>query len=342
MLIGQGGVSISIKAPEAVDSIRLKVFSPSDFSYHDLESKAASEARFIFPFKAPNLYQISYAQKNIYLSVEEAGNIEIDGTGAELHISGAGKSQELQIFPNQIDQLQADFFGKLKKDLDEAMAQGEKAKAEKLMGEANALLPQFVEALRSKIRSFGASPAGYYALQFSDINKDLSFFEERFKAFEKAIPESPVTQALQKQLIQATRIAVGRSVPAISGNDPKNGSISLKDFEGKYVLVDFWASWCRACRVENPKFVAIYEQYAAKGFTILSISRDDQELAWQNAIRKDQTEAWYHLWDQKDVLASRFGVSSLPQNLLIAPDGKILAKNLDAEQLAKVLLEEMK
>ena len=73
--------------------------------------------------------------------------------------------------------------------------------------------------------------------------------------------------------------------------------ISLSLLKGKVVLVDFWASWCRACRIENPKFAHLYEEYQAKGFEIISISKDENESKWQKAIEKDRVAAWIHIWD---------------------------------------------
>jgi len=140
-------------------------------------------------------------------------------------------------------------------------------------------------------------------------------------------------------------VNVGKKAPEFTQNDTLGNPVSLKDFKGKYVLLDFWASWCAPCRAENPAVVKAYNEYKDKGFTVLSVSLDQpgKKDAWLKAIHTDHL-TWTHVSDLKfwgNAVARLYDINAVPSNFLIGPDGTVIAKNLHGEELelelAKIL-----
>ncbi len=136
------------------------------------------------------------------------------------------------------------------------------------------------------------------------------------------------------------KIEIGSAAPSFTLPDTQGEPFNWNQLQGKYVLLDFWASWCQPCRQESPALVRAYQQFKDKNFTIYSVSLDHNKEAWQKAIAYDQLEWTYHTSDLKgwdNAAALKYGISSIPMNFLIDPQGKIIAKNLRGQMLLNTL-----
>jgi len=146
---------------------------------------------------------------------------------------------------------------------------------------------------------------------------------------------------LADRMAALTAVVPGAIAPDFTQNDVSGKPLTLSSLRGKYVLVDFWASWCSPCRAENPNLVKQYQLYKDKGFQVLSVSLDDKKERWTDAIAKDGMP-WLHVCDLKGWLndaAKLYGVRAVPSSFLVDPQGKIVATGLRGEELDKKLGE---
>lgn len=155
---------------------------------------------------------------------------------------------------------------------------------------------------------------------------------EAISAAAQKFPAHTALQSIKKSLPSSK--AADFTQPDVAGNP-----VSLSQFRGKYVLVDFWASWCQPCRQDNPNVVKAYQQFKDKNFTVLGVSLDQNKNAWQKAIQQDGL-TWTHVSDLKfwdNEAAKLYGVQGIPYNVLVDPDGNIVAENLHGDEIVQTL-----
>lgn len=195
---------------------------------------------------------------------------------------------------------------------------------------------KFIQENPGSIISLNALESLAYSADYVDL-KPL------YDALTPAVKSTEAGKALGERMPKLKAVALGAIAPEFAEADTSGKIINLSSFRGQYVLIDFWASWCGPCRRENPNVVKAYNHYKGQKFTILGVSLDkpNAKEKWLAAIHKDGL-TWNHVsdlkfWDSK--AAGLYAVRGIPQNFLIDPNGKIIAKNLRGDDLEDKLAE---
>ncbi len=177
-------------------------------------------------------------------------------------------------------------------------------------------------------------------------DQDIALFDKVNTKLSKKLPESELVKSLSDLVDKVKNPpaqvgALGTQVPEIELADPDGKMIKLSDFKGQYVLLDFWAGWCRPCRAENPNIVENYKKYKSDGFEVFQVSLDQTKEAWVQAIKADGLN-WIHVSDLKywqSEAARLYNISSIPASFLLDKEGKVIATNLRGAALGSKLQE---
>jgi thiol-disulfide isomerase/thioredoxin len=173
------------------------------------------------------------------------------------------------------------------------------------------------------------------AVDLVKIKKIFASFSPELKKYKPGKSIQSKLDKIEKPVTVAAAANVGSLAPDFTGPNPEGKSISLKQSLGKVTIIDFWASWCKPCRAENPNVVALYAKYHAKGLNILSVSLDKEASAWKAAIAKDKL-TWNHVSNLKefeDPIALQYGINAIPSIYILDAKGVIIAKDLRGEEL---------
>lgn len=232
---------------------------------------------------------------------------------------------------------------RLLKELNDAPIYDREMVQQKVENEYGAFLQEKISVLKKMIDQHPDKLALIVLVEYLNPDTEFEALQRIADMVEKNYPKSGYAAGYINKIRQMKTMAIGQPAPEIIFPDPSGKDVALSSLRGKYVLIDFWASWCGPCRQENPNVVRLYNQYKNKGFDIFGVSLDKDKKAWITAIEKDGL-TWTHVSDLamwSSPVVKQYGFSGIPFTVLIDKEGRIIAKGLRGQQLEQKLAELM-
>jgi len=255
-------------------------------------------------------------------------------------ITGSSDTEQLK----KVDQLAANYqeeINQLNSEYYEAMNSKDQDKIKNIQERAMGLESAQAGKVKAVINDMEGSFASLAAIGMLNPRTDFQFLDSLIVSLDERYPNTKTIVNVKQQLDEMRALSVGQPAPEISLPNPDGQTVNLSDLRGNYVLIDFWAAWCKPCREENPNVVRLYNEYKDKGFEVFGVSLDRTREAWLRGIQEDGLE-WTQVSDLQyfnSAAADTYQINAIPATYLIDPDGKIIAKDLRGSRLEDKLKE---
>jgi peroxiredoxin len=307
------------------------------------------EFKFTKATKGVDFFKVG-ANRNEYVIIAQNGDkiklsADLNDETMAYALSGAeeaDKLQEFNTFRNKYTAKMAAIQSNFEKQVD-ANPDKREMIAEQLRPEMSKVSEELINFILKFAKENPKSLTSFYAMNSlspSEYEKEFIEYSDNIKS--NFNDNAAVTEFLVR-MAKLKTVQVGQQAPAFTMTSIDGKKISLADFKGKYVLLDFWASWCMPCRQENPNVVKAYNTYKDKNFTVLGVSLDKDPKAWAQAVAADGL-GWAHVSELKDFegpTVRLYQIEAIPSSFLIDPNGKIIGKNLRGEELNQFLAKQL-
>lgn len=303
----------------------------------------------VFSFKGdipqPELYMLSLpsVERPIPIFIEP-GKIKITGDIAkpkEFVVKAGELHQRLDDYNKSMQPL-IDLYMAVNSEYQVGMQTGDSVMAKNAMFRVDTLIKTYNKNTADFVTKKPVDLVTAYLISTNMLNNpDIPIIEGIISKFPEDVKTSKYGVKIINAIALAKKTAIGVEAPGFTMKDLSGKEVSLASFKGKYILVDFWASWCGPCRRENPRMVEIYNQFKGANFEMLGVSVDQQMDEWKKAVELDKL-SWPQVVDVQDVSGKDYGVTSIPSNVLLDPQGKIIARNLFGTDLEAKLAEVLK
>jgi peroxiredoxin len=300
---------------------------------------------FYFENKEPNFYRLEVAGSQVI-------NLILDGNEPSIDLTMDGQKPGMVLIEGSVaanHMLKLDSTARklnsdtrmLNQEAMRARGSGDFNTLQEISDQYNYLARKHNKNLKSLIRGAHPTLSALYGLEYLDFERDFIFIDSVTSLYRNDFSEHPLASSFIDRVDAMRKLAIGAEAPDIKLPTPDGDMLSLSSLRGNYVLVDFWAAWCRPCRAENPNVVRMYNEYKDKNFEILGVSLDRDRTAWLKAIEDDGL-TWKHVSDLQyfnSEAARIYQINAIPATYLIGPDGTILDKNLRGPSLEAKLKE---